>query len=137
MVKKIKCTKCPACGGTGKVSRMSFVNPSKKIESSCSLCRGQGALETGTAQEKRKRKTATRLMTTTEIKLRNKVNRLQLENARRLIKLVDLRRTIANINEACVGDHESGHRQVDEALLDYIGDAEVRKLFDAVSRWYA
>lgn len=89
---------------------------------------------TKSTTKKRKRKTPTTPM---ETRLRNKVNRLELENARRLVKLVDLRRAIARINEECVGDHEAGHRLVDEALLDYIGDAEVRKLFDAVSRWYA
>ena len=89
---------------------------------------------TKSTTKKRKRKTPTTPM---ETRLRNKVNHLELENARRLVKLVDLRRTIANINEANIGDHEAGHRQVGEALLDYIGDAEVRKLFDAVSRWYA
>lgn len=134
MAKKIKHTKCPACGGTGKVSRMSFVNPSKKIESSCSICRGQGALETGTTQEKRKRKTATTPM---ETRLRNRLAKLDSDRVKRLSELLALRAKIAYINEANIGDHEKSHRLVDEALLDYIGDAEVRKLFDAVSRWYA
>lgn len=34
-------------------------------------------------------------------------------------------------------DPESDHVDADDALLDYISDSEVRKLYDEIERWYA
>jgi hypothetical protein len=34
-------------------------------------------------------------------------------------------------------DPESGHGDADEALLDYIGDDEIREAFEQITRWYA
>jgi hypothetical protein len=35
------------------------------------------------------------------------------------------------------GDVERTHRDADQALLDFIGDEEVKKEFDAIEKWYA
>lgn len=35
------------------------------------------------------------------------------------------------------GDPEASHSEADKALLDYIGDKEVTKLFDDIKKWYA
>ncbi len=35
------------------------------------------------------------------------------------------------------GDPENDHIDADEALLDYIGDADVREAFHSLLKWYA
>ncbi|KKU60045.1 MAG: hypothetical protein UX81_C0005G0041 [Parcubacteria group bacterium GW2011_GWA2_47_12] len=32
---------------------------------------------------------------------------------------------------------EGAHVKADEALLKYIGDEEIRKVFDSIKKWYA
>lgn len=34
-------------------------------------------------------------------------------------------------------DREAAHADADDALLDYINDAEVRAAYDAIEKWYA
>jgi hypothetical protein len=53
--------------------------------------------------------------------------------------LADLRncREQAGDSETPGGDPESAHVLADEALLDFIGDDEVRAAFDAIRKWYA
>jgi len=34
-------------------------------------------------------------------------------------------------------DPVTGHREADTALLDYIGDEEIREAFENVPRWYS
>ena len=35
------------------------------------------------------------------------------------------------------GDPEIAHYDADCALLDYIGDSEIAKAYEAIQRWYA
>jgi len=34
-------------------------------------------------------------------------------------------------------DREDGHVEADEALIAYIGDAEIAEAYEAVPKWYA
>lgn len=34
-------------------------------------------------------------------------------------------------------DPEAGHMVADQALLEYIDDAEIRQAFEAITKWYA
>jgi hypothetical protein len=35
------------------------------------------------------------------------------------------------------GDPENAHFEADKALLEFIGDEEVTKLYERITRWYA
>jgi hypothetical protein len=35
------------------------------------------------------------------------------------------------------GDPESDHADADEALLDYVGDAEIREVYNSIEKWDA
>ena len=35
------------------------------------------------------------------------------------------------------GDKEADHSMADSLLLEYIGDPEITKAFDAIEKWYA
>ncbi len=34
-------------------------------------------------------------------------------------------------------NEESGHREADKALLDYINDPEIREAYERIPKWYA
>jgi len=40
---------------------------------------------------------------------------------------------------ACIrnGDHEVAHADADEALIAFIGDAEITLLYEQIEKWYA
>jgi hypothetical protein len=52
-------------------------------------------------------------------------------------KLQSLIERLANIQRDAAGDPESAHQLADDALLDYIGDGDVRTMFKGVAKWYA
>lgn len=41
------------------------------------------------------------------------------------------------LRECQNSDREAGHLEADEALLDYIGDDEIREAFEQIRKWYA
>jgi hypothetical protein len=44
---------------------------------------------------------------------------------------------VAKLRALAAEDPEEGHVDADQALLDYIGDPDVREAFAAVPKWYA
>jgi len=44
---------------------------------------------------------------------------------------------LTTLREHVSADPEQGHIDADEALLDYIGDDEVRQAFYDIDKWYA
>lgn len=52
------------------------------------------------------------------------------------LKELKRRMRIANIMKS-MEDEEDVHKRIDDLLLDYIDDAEVKELYDEVTKWYA
>lgn len=44
---------------------------------------------------------------------------------------------LVRLRAARAEDEETGHVDADEALLEYIDDPEVTRLFEALPKWYA
>jgi hypothetical protein len=47
------------------------------------------------------------------------------------------RELLARLKECAEMDEEGGHYEADKALLEFIGDPEITKAFEALHRWYA
>jgi hypothetical protein len=46
-------------------------------------------------------------------------------------------RLLKILRECQNSDPEGGHLEADDALLDYIGDDEIREAFERIRKWYA
>lgn len=44
---------------------------------------------------------------------------------------------IAKLKDCYTDDTETGHVRADKALLEYINDQEITKLFNDMDKWYA
>jgi len=49
----------------------------------------------------------------------------------------ELIKRMQQINKAYDGDNEACHEEIDKALLEYIDDETVTKLFREIDKWYA
>jgi len=52
-------------------------------------------------------------------------------------KLKELRKELRRIIKDCGGDTEICHYEIDKALIVYINDKIVKKIFDDLPKWYA
>lgn len=49
----------------------------------------------------------------------------------------ELKARLQQIVDRTSGDTESDHADADEALLDYVDDAEILEIYESIGGWYA
>ena len=53
------------------------------------------------------------------------------------MELTELREELAKLNREYGDNPETNHIKMDELLLEYIGDEQVKDLFDEKDKWYS